>query len=535
MYEAFFGLNDRPFIPAPLAKRYFPAKASETARQTLARCIERGEGIALLIGSAGMGKTLLCQVLADQFRPRMTIAHLSSSRLASPRNLFQAILYELGFPYRGLAEGELRLSLEEHLTRNDSHGGGLLLLVDEAHLLARRLLEELRLLTNLLRGGQPRVRIVLAGGAALDERLASAKLESLTQRIAARRYLQAFEHDETLAYLRKEITSAGGQVEQIFTADALHAIHRTTDGIPRLINQVCDHALVMAFAGGVRPINEAGIEEAWADLQQLPAQWPPAAARDPAPDIIEFGALEDDVLPMPSVVEKAATPQLRAIGGDEADLYRGEPGDRIEKIEAQLDALDGDFLPSTGELPQVELVFADPGDPFAESFEDEEVVVDHFARLDINVLADRPQVRSREGRELAAVLEPLMGSDAGGAARGRGRDEFAATNRPLLRPGDDPVLPEESDAVSLMIASIEETVPLQRSGIGDAEHTIAVAEMAEMESELPVSTDAMEPLADEADLIVIEDDPSEPEPPTPKPPKARRQEYRQLFARLRRG
>src|SRR5437879_2391692 len=123
MYEAFFGLNDRPFAPAPQAKRYFPAGPAEAARQTLARCVDRGEGIGLLIGPAGTGKTLLCQVLADQFRARMAIAQLSSGRVSAPRNLFQAILFELSLPYRGMEEGELRLALVDYLTNKETHLG----------------------------------------------------------------------------------------------------------------------------------------------------------------------------------------------------------------------------------------------------------------------------------------------------------------------------------------------------------------------------------------------------------------------------
>ncbi len=529
MYEEFFGLKDRPFVPVPLAKRYFPAKAAENARQTLARCIERCEGIGLLIGPAGMGKTLLCQVLAEQFRPRLTVAHLPSSRLSSPRSLYQAILFELGFPYRGLEEGELRFSLEEHLTKTESNRDGLLLLVDEAHLLSRRLLEELRLLTNLLRAGQPRVRIVLAGLAALEERLASTKLESFNQRIAARRYLQAFEHDETLAYLEAEVSAAGCDIDRVFTRDALPAIHRATDGIPRVINQLCDHALVMAFAGGVKPVPQAGIEEAWADLQQLPTQWSGGAAEQP-PDIIEFGSLDDDVLPLSKTGDKVVTPRLHAVAGGDAELFSGEPGERIEKIEARLNGIDDDFAPATIEMPQVELVFADPGDPFAESFLEEEVIVDRFANLESIAWADRPSVRSAEGRELAALLKPLAGH---GDRSDRSHHAAADATAPFS-PEDDPVLPDD-DNVSQVIASIEYDSPHNTNSGAKLTGEAEIAAMHGDGPALSIGDEEGGTGGDELELIVIEDDPPEPEPPSPKPPKARQQEYRQLFARLRRG
>src|SRR5207244_2142982 len=118
--------------------------------------------------------------------------------------LLQNILFELKLPYRDMDEGELRLSLVDHLEPRSGGPDGLLLLVDEAHMLPLRLLEEIRLLTNVVRDGQTRVRLVLAGGMALEERLTSPKLESLHQRIAARCYLQSLRRDETIYYVQEQ-------------------------------------------------------------------------------------------------------------------------------------------------------------------------------------------------------------------------------------------------------------------------------------------------------------------------------------------
>jgi type II secretory pathway predicted ATPase ExeA len=551
MYQEFFGFNDRPFAPTPMARRYFAVAPAEAALQTLARCIDRSEGISLLVGPAGTGKTLLCQVLAEQFRARFEIAHLASGRIGTPRNLLQAILFELGLPYRGMEDGDLRLALLAHLTTSDTQLGGLVLLIDEAHLLPLRILEEVRLLTNLLRNGQPRVRLLLSGGPTLEERIASPKLESFNQRIAARCYLQAFDHDETLGYVAAELAGVGIAVEQIFTGDALHAIHRATDGIPRLVNQLCDHALVLAFAGGVRQIGQPGIEEAWADLQQLPMPWNAATEVADPPDIIEFGALDEDVLPITASAERTAPPRLHAVSDeDEAALFFGEPADRIEKIEAAIDAIVGDYKPATTKAPEIELVFTDPDDPFAEDFAEEEIIVDRFAELESGVMANRPLVRSAEGRQLSSLLEqhrdrpafvrdghppgestnsPVLESDheqsppvwippagfepdeleAAGGESGDSSDESAEARRTesLFRPAMDPVLPDEF---------------FSREPVDDA-------------TEVDTS-ETFETLLDEdQDLIIVEDDPPDPVPPNPPPPKVRRQKYRQLFARLRRG
>ncbi len=295
MYESFFQLAARPFLSSPVAERYFPAASIEHARETVTRCVERAEGPALILGPAGTGKSTLCQVIAQQMRERFRVAMLASARLCTRRALLQNILFELKLPYRDRDEGELRLSLIDALEPSDKCPHGMLLIVDEAHMLPLRLLEEIRMITNLVRQGQPRVRLVLAAGMVLDERMASPRLESFNQRVAARCYLQSMNRDETCGYIRAQISAVGGHPDGVFTSDALQAVYRATDGIPRLVNQVCDHVLLLAAVGRRAPVTAAGVEEAWADLQQLPTPWTrDAADTTQASDILEFGQLDDD-------------------------------------------------------------------------------------------------------------------------------------------------------------------------------------------------------------------------------------------------
>src|SRR5262245_15626278 len=171
MYESHFLLSHRPFTPAPRASAYIPTGSLDHARQTLVRCIERAEGPGLVIGPAGTGKSLLCHLLATHFQGRFQVAHLAGARLCTRRALLQNILFELKLRFRDMDEGELRLNLVDHLEPRSGGPDGLLLIVDEANSLPLRLLEEIRLLTNVIRDGQVRVRLVLAGGMALEERL----------------------------------------------------------------------------------------------------------------------------------------------------------------------------------------------------------------------------------------------------------------------------------------------------------------------------------------------------------------------------
>ena len=194
-----------------------------------------------------------------------------------------------------MEEGELRLSLLDFLRPSESCPHGVLLLVDEAHTLPLQLLDEIRMITNLVRDGQPRVRLVLAGDAQLDDIFADPRLDSFNQRIAARCYLEPLNQEQTIEYVRAQIDTNGSEPSRIFTDDALVSVHRASGGIPRLINQVCDHAMVMASLGGYHQLDAGGIEEAWADLQQLPGPWndPAVQSNDAGDSIVEFGSLDE--------------------------------------------------------------------------------------------------------------------------------------------------------------------------------------------------------------------------------------------------
>ena len=527
MYEAFFGLQSRPFAAGPRPERYFPASAVEAARQVLGRCIERSEGAGLLIGPAGTGKTLLLQVLAMQFRASLEIACLSSGRLTSRKELLQALLFELGLPYRGLDEGESRLSLIDHLSQTAGNYQGLLLLIDEAHTLPLRLLEELRLITNLVRHGQPRVRLVLAGGPVLEERFASPKLEAFNQRLAARCYLEGFERAETMEYVRTQIRLAGGSPEQSFTADALEAVHRATDGIPRLINQVCDHALILAYAGGCRQLGTPAIEEAWADLQQLPTPRNSAAGapeqESAGASIIEFGSLDEEFDERPAAVPfRQATPEPKLAispGTNDAEprqtIQQPQPVMQLTRIEDQLATLEEDFQPLENAVQDVDVVYPPAEHPFQDDFEEEEVVVDRYAALTAGPFRDRPHVNSREGQELSRLLTPFAIQPAGGSVA------IAASTT-----GEDNLSAKQSDSAS--VATTYST-----DAIGDAPSTLELTADAGTVAER-ISADIED---DDADLIIVEELPREATVSVANQAAApvKRQEYRQLFAKLRRG
>lgn len=561
MYETFFQLTQRPFAAAPRVDRYFPATAIEAARQTLSRSIERAEGTGLLIGPSGTGKTLLCHLLAEQSRGKFAVALLSNGHLNTRRELLQAILFELGLPYRRLEEGELRLSLIDYLSSDRDGNQGLLLLLDEAHTFSIRLLEEVRLISNLVRNGQPRVRLVLSGGPSLEERFANPRLEAFSQRVASRCYLEKLDYEQTRKYITAQLTTVGMGGQPLFTSDALDAIHRATDGVPRLINQVCDHALTLAFAGGQRQIDASGIDEAWADLQQLPAPWTEtqsAAEREGERDggFIEFGGLNDDAMDDGALDDgreefELSPPRAERTGAAEATLLLHEIDEHIQELgeEFAQPAIRSQptsaqhAAPAEGVVGGTARPSTHHNDPFGAGFDEEEVLVDRYSSLDLAGLAAHAHVHSQEGRQLGNLLiasherpdEPVAGPRLTLVAGAEcdltisGSQFTSAAPAPI---GLDSFCAETGFAGSAWDTSVAVTIS---SGCG-SETGLAVESLAAEALPPAAETRLPEPAWTDHDLIIIEDDPAEVRPFRPaRAGLVRRQEYQRLFSTLRRG
>ena len=376
MYEANFGLDRRPFSSVPRTDQYYPATTIESSRQTLDRAVQRAEGVGLVVGPAGTGKTLLCQMLAEQFRESFQVAMLCCGRLSTQKALLQAILFGLKQPYRGMDEGELRLALVDYVTADEDCPNGIVLVVDEAHTLPLRLFEEIRLLTNLAKDNRPRIRLVMVGGPLLEERFANPKLESFSQRIVARCYLEPLSRAETEQYIHRQLSQAGAGDEPVFSTEACRAVHQATDGVPRLINQLCDHAMLLAFSNGQSQISNECVEEAWADLQQLPTPYAGGHEAGTAA-VIEFGGLDDEPSETTSHDSTDSCEDDAGLSGPSlrvAQLTEDFPAEPARQLDGVEDSPDEDFQPAGSIGPELELVFDDGGDPFRETFEEEEVI-----------------------------------------------------------------------------------------------------------------------------------------------------------------
>ena len=379
MYETFFGLKRRPFLSVPDTDFYFSLEIMEEARRMIERTVQRGEGISLIFGPSGTGKTLLLRLLRQTFENGYIVSLIANGHLDTPKSFFQQLLFDLNLPFSGGDEAELRLQLLDFARQETT--AGIALLVDESQFLGQSVLEEIRLLTNCDNGAMPFFRAVLAGTVEFEEKLTHPKLEAFNQRVVSRSYLEPFSREETCQYIDWQSNLSKGKtvpppdpsqesgvselasdpayglaefiensgfhqghridfphvkaVESIFSGAAKRQIHQLTNGVPRLINQLCDTSLQLAAERVLRRVDEILVHSAWARLQQIDESEPisqESPGRDestmstesvdeivarkkatfrlkPFDSIVQFGTLD----PEPKEIAKVDEPQVENI------------------------------------------------------------------------------------------------------------------------------------------------------------------------------------------------------------------------------
>jgi len=280
-----FGLNRRPFRPAPAPDLFFPAAAHAAAADRLRAAFDAGEGVALLDGGPGTGKTLVAVRLLESLRGAATAVLIPCARLVRPADLYQAILFDLGRPYLGLGENELRLAVTEYWLGELAAGRRGAVVLDEAHNLGPEVLEEVRFLDNLEGRGTKAVFTLLVGLPGLRDRLAG--LEPLAQRVSCRVRLTPLSHDEAVGFTRHQLAACGGKEDELLTDEAAGLIAGYGRGVPRVVNQVAAGALAVALEADQDAIDVEAVCEA-ADRLGLP----PAEAEDPAPPANPSGPAE---------------------------------------------------------------------------------------------------------------------------------------------------------------------------------------------------------------------------------------------------
>ncbi len=268
MYKAFFGLERGPFEISPDPWFLYPTARHYEALANLYYAIRERKGFVVLTGEVGTGKTLLVRCLLEKLtKQRVKYVYVFSPTL-TPVELLRYMAAELGLRLEWKDKSDLLLGLSRFLIRQSEEGLTTVLVIDEAHLLSRDVLEEARLLNNLETQHGKLLQIALVGQPELDEKLDSPDLRQLKQRVAFRCQLQPLNFEETQEYIAWRLKRAGanGHVPQ-FPIDALEAIYESSGGYPRLINSICENALISAYAAGTRTVSVPMITEVCGDLR----------------------------------------------------------------------------------------------------------------------------------------------------------------------------------------------------------------------------------------------------------------------------
>ena len=363
MYERFYQLRERPFALSPDPEYLYPSRVHQEALDYLRYGLESQAGFIVITGEIGSGKTTLLQALLRNLDNQTTVGRIVNTML-DPRELLESIMIDFGLDPGGRSKPLLVRDLSQYLVDQRVAGRLVLLVIDEAQNLGLGALEELRMLSNLETEKSKLLQIVLVGQPNLREKLGAPELEQLRQRITVSYHLPPLDAEETFNYINHRLRHAALGVPLTFPRAATDLIHARSGGVPRVINVICDAALVFGYAEERRQFDARVILEVLDELEStgvlpsaasmpaalrhetpglaaVPAAVPPASARistpvqPPPPRPVAPAAPRPVAAAAPVAVATSGTPQLHAAAA--LDALRAEL-DRREALVQQREA-----------------------------------------------------------------------------------------------------------------------------------------------------------------------------------------------------
>jgi len=266
MYTTYFGFNEKPFTLTPNPRFIYLSKNHKEAFAHLLYGINNHYGFIELIGEVGTGKTTVLRTLLGQLNEDNYRSALIFNPCLTGVELLRSINHEFGLDYRSTYANELLEELNRFLLAENSRGKTVVLVIDEAQNLTPEILEQLRLISNLETENDKLIQIVLAGQPELSNLLNLPELRQLNQRIAVRYRLRSMSMDETRTYIRHRMVVAGETGGVSFSSSALKLIHLYSRGLPRLINNLCDRALLVGYGDEQRRISAGIVARALGEL-----------------------------------------------------------------------------------------------------------------------------------------------------------------------------------------------------------------------------------------------------------------------------
>ena len=261
MYQEFYGLKQKPFSLTPDPQFLYMSEGHRTAIECLLYGINQKEGFVVITGDIGTGKTTICRALLDILDPQVRTAVIFNSFLTE-EELLESILQDFGCSSKRRSKKERIDALNKFLIHLLSIGGNAVLIIDEAQNLSIPVLEQIRMLSNLETEKEKMLQIILLGQLELEQKLQTSEMKQLNQRIAIRHRIPPLTRTETESYIYQRLMVAGSQGTITFSRSALDAIYKLSQGIPRLINLLCDRALLAGFIEGTCYIDKKMIKRA---------------------------------------------------------------------------------------------------------------------------------------------------------------------------------------------------------------------------------------------------------------------------------
>src|SRR5579863_1275708 len=268
MYLELFKLKELPFRLSPDPQFLYLSKQHARAKAYMESTIWLTDGFVVITGEIGSGKTTVIESFLKEVPTDVVVAQINQTQVTTS-DFLQAVLVQFGFSPFKMRKAELISTVNTFLIEQHAAGRRVLLIVDEAQNLSPKVLEEIRLLSGVETTKEKVLRIILAGQPELNETLNSPRLEQLTQRVRLRFHLSALSESETRAYIEHRLEVAGAGDREIFAADTFHEIFRYTGGVPRLINTLCDTAMMSAFTENRDTVRLADVAGAVGELR-----WP---------------------------------------------------------------------------------------------------------------------------------------------------------------------------------------------------------------------------------------------------------------------
>src|SRR4051812_41280406 len=285
MYERFFQLRERPFALSPDPEYLYPSRVHQEALDYLRYGLESQAGFIVITGEIGSGKTTLLQSLLRNLDTNTSVGRIVNTML-EPRELLETIMIDFGLDPAGRSKPLMVRDLSQYLVDQRLAGRLVLLVIDEAQNLGLGALEELRMLSNLETEKSKLLQIVLVGQPNLRDKLAAPELEQLRQRITVSYHLPPLDAEETFRYINHRLRHAALAAPLVFPRPATDLIHARSGGVPRIINVICDAALVFGYAEERRAFDARVILEVLDELETtgvLPPVSHVSAARQDTP------------------------------------------------------------------------------------------------------------------------------------------------------------------------------------------------------------------------------------------------------------